>query len=138
VSSGCIKPLCDLLTCGDNRIVTVALEGLENILRIGEEDKRAGIMDQNPFVQEIDQVGGLDLIEQLQNHPNNDIYDKCVKLLETYIGLEEEEDQNLAPSMDEGANQYTFGAPAAAGAPVMGSMPAGGFNFGLPPGAPPS
>ena len=90
VSSGCIKPLCDLLGCGDNRIVTVALEGLENILRVGEEEKRNGQVEQNPFVREIDEVGGLDLIEQLQNHPNNDIYDKCVKLLETYIGLEEE------------------------------------------------
>ncbi len=33
VNIGCIKPLCDLLTCSDVRIVTVALEGLENILK---------------------------------------------------------------------------------------------------------
>jgi importin subunit alpha-1 len=39
---GCIKPLCDLLTCQDARIVTVALEGLENILRVGEADKELG------------------------------------------------------------------------------------------------
>ena len=30
---GCIKPLCDLLICSDARIVTVALEGIENILK---------------------------------------------------------------------------------------------------------
>ena len=35
VSAGCIKPLCDLLTCADVRIITVALEGLENILKVG-------------------------------------------------------------------------------------------------------
>ena len=34
VSAGCIKPLCDLLTCADVRIITVALEGLENILKV--------------------------------------------------------------------------------------------------------
>jgi hypothetical protein len=34
VTVGCIKPLCDLLTCSDPRIVTVALEGLENILKV--------------------------------------------------------------------------------------------------------
>ena len=34
VSVGCIKPLCDLLTCADVRIITVALEGLENILKV--------------------------------------------------------------------------------------------------------
>jgi hypothetical protein len=33
---GCIKPLCDLLAVSDVRIVTVALEGLENILKVGE------------------------------------------------------------------------------------------------------
>jgi hypothetical protein len=37
VEQGCIKPLCDLLTCQDARIVTVALEGLENILRVVRE-----------------------------------------------------------------------------------------------------
>jgi hypothetical protein len=35
VSQGAIKPLCDLLSCSDARIVTVALEGLENILKVG-------------------------------------------------------------------------------------------------------
>ena len=34
VSAGCIKPLCDLLNCADVRIITVALEGLENILKV--------------------------------------------------------------------------------------------------------
>lgn len=34
VQAGCIKPLCDLLTCADVRIITVALEGLENILKV--------------------------------------------------------------------------------------------------------
>lgn len=31
---GGIKPLCDLLSTPDVRIVTVALEGLENILKV--------------------------------------------------------------------------------------------------------
>jgi Armadillo/beta-catenin-like repeat len=35
VQIGCIKPLCELLVCSDVRIVTVALEGLENILKVG-------------------------------------------------------------------------------------------------------
>ncbi len=34
VDSGTIKPLCDLLQVTDVRIVTVALEGLENILKV--------------------------------------------------------------------------------------------------------
>ena len=39
VSIGCIKPLCDLLTVQDSRLIVVTLEGLENILKIGEKEK---------------------------------------------------------------------------------------------------
>merc|ERR1719183_1149519 len=39
VEQGAIKPLCDLIVCSDARIVTVALEGLENILKVGEAMK---------------------------------------------------------------------------------------------------
>ena len=34
VDAGCIPPLCDLLTTFDPRVITVALEGLENILKV--------------------------------------------------------------------------------------------------------
>ncbi len=125
VQQGCIKPLCDLLTCADARIVTVALEGLENILKVGACDKEdAGAAD-NAYAAYVDEAEGLEKIEQLQNHPNNDIYEKAVKIMEQYFGLEEEEDQNLAPGMDAGGATYAFGAGGAAGGP-----PAGGFSFG--------
>ena len=39
VHQGCIKPLCDLLTCLDNRIIQVTLDGLQNLLKIGEADR---------------------------------------------------------------------------------------------------
>lgn len=54
---GCIKPLCDLLTLMDAKIVQVALNGLENILRLGElEAKRgAGI---NPYCALIEEAYG--------------------------------------------------------------------------------
>src|SRR5271169_5192435 len=41
VTQGCIKPLCDLLTMMDNKIIQVALDGLDNILKVGEIDKQA-------------------------------------------------------------------------------------------------
>lgn len=34
VEQGCIQPLCDLLTVPDAKLINVALEGLENILRM--------------------------------------------------------------------------------------------------------
>lgn len=38
---GCIPPLCELLTVMDAKVVQVALNGLENLLRVGEQDARA-------------------------------------------------------------------------------------------------
>ena len=119
VEQGCIKPLCDLIVCSDARIVTVALEGLENILKVGEVDRMDG--QPNQYAQFIDEAEGLEKIENLQNHNNNEIYEKAMKILEEYFGLEDEDDQNLAPGMDAGGNQFAFEQPM---------MPQGGFNFG--------
>jgi hypothetical protein len=64
---GCIKPLCDLLGVSDVRIVTVALEGLENILKAGEAAAKApGGGGQNPYAQLVEDAEGLDKIEALQ------------------------------------------------------------------------
>lgn len=124
VSQGCIKPLCDLLTCSDAKIIIVALEGLENILRVGAVDKElAGPTGINQYAQFIEDAEGVDKIEDLQEHNNEDIYTKSVSLLEEYFDLEEEEVENLAPQIDSAAGTYTF-------APQQGSnAPAGGFNF---------
>ncbi|KAF9591229.1 hypothetical protein IFM89_003180 [Coptis chinensis] len=55
VSQGCIRPLCDLLVCPDPIIVTICLEGLENILKVGEAEKNVGhTKGMNVFAQLID------------------------------------------------------------------------------------
>jgi hypothetical protein len=43
----------------------------------------------------------------LQEHQNEDLYEKAVSILETYFECEEGDDQNLAPQM--AGNQYAFG-----------------------------
>ena len=103
------------LTLSDARIVTVALEGLENILKVGEADRT----DEAPnvFAQYVDEADGLEKIESLQNHTNNDIYEKAMRLLETYFGLEDDDAQNLLPEVQ--GDQFAFGAAA----------PTGGFQF---------
>ncbi|CAB5396320.1 unnamed protein product [Rhizophagus irregularis] len=62
VSQGCIKPLCDLLVCMDNKIIQVALDGLENILKVGEIDKADGI---NQFALFVEEAGGMGENSQL-------------------------------------------------------------------------
>jgi HEAT repeat protein len=107
VQQGCIRPLCDLLTVNDPKIVTIALEGLENILKVGEEEsKQTG--QPNAMAIFVSEAEGLNKIEDLQQHSNNDIYEKCIKILETYFGVEEEEEMAaLAPQME--GNTFGFG-----------------------------
>ncbi len=120
VQAGCIRPMCDLLSCSDPRIITVALEGLENMLKIGEAQKELGGANAtNPYADAIDEAGGLDKIEELQSHGNEDIYQKAITILETYFEVEDGEVENLAPAVDGGA--YAFGG-GAAGQPQQ-------FNF---------
>ena len=55
MSIGCIKPLCDILTVQDPRIVLVTLEGLENILKVGQIDAKNGV---NPYSVMIEEAYG--------------------------------------------------------------------------------
>ncbi|KAK1279148.1 hypothetical protein QJS04_geneDACA007162 [Acorus gramineus] len=122
VSQDCIKPLCDLLVCPDPRIVTVCLEGLENILKVGEAEKNLGNTGGvNLYAQMIDEAEGLEKIESLQSHDNTEIYEKAVKILETYW-LEEEDE--AMPTGDAAPQQgFDFGGSGVA-------VPSGGFKFG--------
>lgn len=123
MTQGCIKPLCDLLICPDPRIVTVCLEGLENILKVGEADKESGQNSGiNIYAQMIDDCEGLDKIENLQSHDNNEIYEKAVKILEKYW-VEEDEDLNVGDGNNGDGGGFSF----ANGKP---NVPPGGFNFG--------
>lgn len=121
VSQGCVKPLCDLLVCPDPRIVTVCLEGLENILKIGETEKNLGTSGGvNVYAQMVEDAEGLDKIENLQSHDNNEIYEKAVKILETYWI---DDDEEALPSADGAQNGFEFGGNDL-------TVPQGGFKFG--------
>ncbi|XP_048337431.1 importin subunit alpha-2 isoform X1 [Ziziphus jujuba] len=120
VNQGCIKPLCDLLACPDPRTVSVCLEGLDNILKVGESEKNLGNSgDANLYAQLMDDADGLEKIENLQRHDNNEIYEKAVKILESY--WVDEDDEPLRPG-DTSNSGFSFGANEL-------RVPSGGFNF---------
>ncbi|XP_015728963.1 importin subunit alpha-5 [Coturnix japonica] len=107
VELGCIKPLCDLLTVMDSKIVQVALSGLENILRLGEQESKRSGTGINPYCALIEEAYGLDKIEFLQSHENQEIYQKAFDLIEHYFGTEDE-DSSIAPQVDLSQQQYIF------------------------------
>lgn len=120
MSQGCIKPLCDLLACPDPRVVTVCLEGLENILKVGEAEKNMGTTGGiNLYAQMIDDAEGLEKIENLQSHDNTEIYEKAVKILETFWLEEDDEAMQPGDGSQPGFNFEGSQLP----------VPSGGFNF---------
>jgi importin subunit alpha-6/7 len=87
VDQGCIRPLCDLLTVNDPKIVTIALEGIENILKVGATDS-INHGGENQMARFVTEAEGLNKVEELQKHMDNDIYEKCLNIIETYFGIE--------------------------------------------------
>ncbi|KAF9022934.1 importin alpha protein [Hymenopellis radicata] len=121
VSQGCIKPLCDLLAMMDNKIIQVALDGLDNILKIGEMDKtNSGLGAVNQYAVYVEEAGGMIAIHNLQQHDNLDIYKKAFNMMDKYFPDEEEEGGIAQPSVDQAGN-FAFQDVSA---------PQGGFSFG--------
>lgn len=50
---------------------------------------------------------GLDKIEFLQSHDNQEIYQKAFDLIEHYFGVEDE-DSSLAPPVDQANHHFLF------------------------------
>lgn len=101
VNQGCIKPLCDLLACPDNKIIQVALDGLENILKVGEMDKdAAGTGEEaiNRYALFIEECQGMEKIHDCQTNANEEIYMKAYNMIEKYFSDEEEVEENAVPA----------------------------------------
>ena len=91
VDQGCIKPLCGLLTMMDNKIVQVALNGLDNILTVGEMDKAAaGPGAANQYATHVEEAGGVITIRNLQSHDNRDITDRAGNIMDKFFPGNEE------------------------------------------------
>ncbi|XP_043256443.1 importin subunit alpha-7 [Colletes gigas] len=117
VAQGCIQPLCNLLTVNDPKVVLVALNGLENILRVGNQDASSNGVNQ--FAVLVEECFGLNKIEFLQSHQNIEIYQKAFNIIEQYFGSDEE-DTRIVPTIDSQGYQFQFGAPDSSQLPVQG------------------
>ncbi|KAJ3088006.1 Importin alpha subunit (Karyopherin alpha subunit) (Serine-rich RNA polymerase I suppressor protein) [Phlyctochytrium bullatum] len=110
VNQGCIKPLCDILIVNDAKIVQVALDGLENILKIGEMDKAAN-NGENIYATFIEDADGVNKIYQLQSHENTEIYKKAYGIITNYFS-DDEEATGLEPQVDPATGGFAFAPDA--------------------------
>ncbi|XKL66606.1 hypothetical protein PGB90_010026 [Kerria lacca] len=110
IDEGVIPPLCNLLSCKDSQVLQIVLDGLSNML------KSAG-----PQVEQIanliEECGGVDKIELLQNHENIDIYKLAYEIIEQYFSEESGVENDVAVD----GNNFQFDPD--------NSMPPDGFKF---------
>jgi importin subunit alpha-6/7 len=122
VQLGAIEAFCFNLEEGlsDPSMIMVILNAIDKILQVSLETG----MD---YLRIVDEYNGIDCIENLQEHPNDEVYNKAVYILENYFGGDEEEDENLAPDIIDGG--YTFGVPKQ----LFPDTQAPAFDFGGSP-----
>ena len=69
-----------LLDCKDVQVIQVVLDGLNNMLKLAGPD--------GYVASTVEECGGLDKIEALQNHENVEIYKLAYEIIEQYFSDE--------------------------------------------------
>eukprot|EP00949_MAST-11_sp_MAST-11-sp1_P004683 g4683.t1 len=111
IAAGGLGAICGLLDVDDPKIVSVALDGIEHILKQGD---KAG----TDYRETIEECEGLDLLEKLQEHQDDAIYKRAVKMLEKYFNaVDDEEEENRGGAVAAG----TFGFGSKSG--LAGTAP---------------
>lgn len=114
VQQGVVAPLCDLLVVRDAQVVQVVLDGLKNILLMAGEQA-------STVSNIIEECGGLEKIENLQQHENEYIYKLAFEIIDQYFsGDDIDEDSSLVPEAAQGGT-FTFNPP--------GDLQTNDFNF---------
>ncbi|KAL4657346.1 importin subunit alpha-5-like [Arapaima gigas] len=103
VQSGGLEAILNLLHIKDSKTILVILDAINNIFlaasKLGETEKLCLL---------IEELGGLDRIELLQNHENNTVYRAAQALIEKYFN-DDGEDECLQTEATE--TDFTFQPP---------------------------
>lgn len=75
-----MRSYCNLLAAQDARTVKVVLSGIANVFAMGE---RMGVLEN--MCLSFEEIGGLDKLEALQSHDNEEIYKKAFSLIDTFF-----------------------------------------------------
>uniref|UniRef100_A0A8C7I2A9 Importin subunit alpha n=1 Tax=Oncorhynchus kisutch TaxID=8019 RepID=A0A8C7I2A9_ONCKI len=87
---------CNLHIMKDSQVVQVVLDGLKNVLIMAGDEA-------STIAEIIEESGGLEKIENLQQHENEDIYKLAFEIIDQYFsGDDIDEDPSLIPEATQG------------------------------------
>lgn len=98
----CVKPYTNLLLSKDPRIVQVILTGLMALFRVAD-----AVNGLESFCTMLEEVGAVDKLEALQQHENQEIYEKAYSIIDTYFNENNEEEPQLAPRTVGGQLEFS-------------------------------
>uniref|UniRef100_A0A4W5L8B0 Importin subunit alpha n=1 Tax=Hucho hucho TaxID=62062 RepID=A0A4W5L8B0_9TELE len=78
VQQNVVPPFCSLLSVKDSQVVQVLLDGLKNVLIMAGDEA-------STVTEIIEECGGLEKIENLQQHENEDIYKLAFEIIDQYF-----------------------------------------------------
>lgn len=107
IDLGVLPAICQMLFCRDSQILNVVLDAITNILNLADSHGKTA-----EITLAIEEASGLDALEQLQEHENEEVYKLALKIIDTWYGEEETPESN--------SETYEFKAPA---------NPSGSFSF---------
>ena len=64
--------------------ITACLAAIDNILKEGEDMMMGGLKEENPFYVKLQECGGIDLIEKLQNFPDETVFSITESIFSRY------------------------------------------------------
>ncbi|KAI4496543.1 hypothetical protein M0804_000353 [Polistes exclamans] len=106
IQTGVLSPFCNLLDSKDWKTVLVVLDGISNIL---EASAKMGEIERVTLM--IEENGGLDKIECLQQNENEQVYQRAIAIIDTYFSdCDQEEFSTIDPKTSENT-ELQFIAP---------------------------
>ena len=82
LEQGILNIICDCLKLDEAKYLVLYLEAFGYLLAFEKDINTKG---SNPIVNEVDKIGMLDILEKLQYHPVELVYQKTFEILETYF-----------------------------------------------------
>jgi len=95
-----IRGLCTgLELIRESKLLLTALEAFEKLMEIDEACGRN-------YRLIMEEYGGIERLEDLQLHPNDDVYEKANSLIQRFFHSEDEADENIVPRQEDGAFRF--------------------------------
>jgi importin subunit alpha-2 len=83
VEMGVTMPLCAMLSAKDPKIILVVLDAIRNILITAKAFDKL-----EAACLHLEEIGGLNKIENLQTHENEEVYRKALYIIEKFFATE--------------------------------------------------